>query len=400
MALLTLTLLILGNLASSRGGLAPSSFSAPLHVAAGSVARLDSAVVTVPLNLTQLLAESSRAGSVSADSLSVSESGQPVSFQFDPVAEYDATSNAAGELVLLLDGPTAAGESRNLTLTFGPDKAAHAPIRMRTNVTTHCEDEGEACLQVSTAAQTWKYQLLGGAFSSLLGPDGANWISYKPEGGSNGSYRGVPNLYNGKDTAGGPCCLHPGDNNAVTELLRDGQDTPLRVSLTSTVANATAAHPGTWKVRWDIYPEHATLSVLEAPASAGYWFMYEATPHGAIAPDSQYMFQPDGTKLPLSQRWDKALGKEDYVVIVDPPSQSSIFLAHHEGGALNTEFWPMNDQMTVMGFGRKGLDQLFHGPGHSLSVGIVQRGVDFAPMQQRVRGILEPATCKVGPVIP
>jgi hypothetical protein len=98
--------------------------------------------------------------------------------------------------------------------------------------------------QVETAAQTWKYQLLGGAFSSLLGPDGANWISYKPSGGSNGSYRGVPNLYNGKDKAGAPCCLHPGDNNTKTVLLRGGgSDAPLRVSLESTVARKSLRNP-------------------------------------------------------------------------------------------------------------------------------------------------------------
>ena len=58
----------------------------------------------------------------------------------------------------------------------------------------------------------------------------------------------------------------------------------------------------------------------------------------------------------------------------------------------------MNDQMTVMGFGRKNLEQLLTGPGHSLSLGIVQQGLEFAPMQQRVRGLLNPPRCEVGPV--
>ena len=372
-----------------------TAFSVPLCVAAGKLPRRDGAVVTTAINFTQLLAGASTEGSVAADSLRVSEAGKHVSFQFDPVTDYDAAHNAAGELVLLLSGETAAGASRNITVSFGSTKVLN-PTTPLVNVSTRCDDEGEACLLISTHAQAWKYQLLGGAFSSLLGPDGKNWISYKPSGGSNGSYRGVPNLYNGKDRAGGSCCLHPGDNNSRTAMLRGGRDAPIRVRLESTVANNTAGHAGDWRVWWDIYPEYATVSVKETPAGAGYWFMYEATPHGAIVPDSQYMYQPDGTKLPLSQRWDKALGEEDYVVIADPPSQSSIFLVHHEGGALNTEFWPMNGQMTVMGFGRKNLDQLFHGPGHSLSLGIVQQGLEFPAMQQRVRGIISPPTCKVG----
>lgn len=228
-----------------------TAFSVPLCVAAGKLPRRDGAVVTTAINFTQLLAGASTEGSVAADSLRVSEAGKHVSFQFDPVTDYDAAHNAAGELVLLLSGETAAGASRNITVSFGSTKVLN-PTTPLVNVSTRCDDEGEACLLISTHAQAWKYQLLGGAFSSLLGPDGKNWISYKPSGGSNGSYRGVPNLYNGKDRAGGSCCLHPGDNNSRTAMLRGGRDAPIRVRLESTVANNTAGHAGDWRVWWDI----------------------------------------------------------------------------------------------------------------------------------------------------
>ena len=327
---------------------AGAAFAVPLQVLAGPVARLDGAVVVARLNFTALLAASNCTGSVAAASVLAFENGETVRYQFDPVADFDAAHNAAGELVLLLSGPTDAGTSRALTVTFGAEGAAN-PTLQKVNLTDDCDDEGEACLQIATAAQTWKYQLLGGGFSSLLGPDGANWISYKPSGGSNGSYRGVPNLYNGKDKAGAPCCLHPGDSNTRTRLLRDG---PLRVSLESAVVNRTLNHTGDWRVRVDVYPAHATVTVEETPEPApGYvsprrrapfiessftcvllatachilspsegavlrgghdwqWFMYEDTPHGAISPATQYMYLPNGTKLPLSQRWDTALGED------------------------------------------------------------------------------------------
>ena len=35
-------------------------------------------------------------------------------------------------------------------------------------------------------------------------------------------------------------------------------------------------------------------------------------------------------------------------MIADPESRSSIFLAHHEGGALNTEYWPMVRRAAVL----------------------------------------------------
>ena len=79
----------------SRQEVAPAVlFSAPLHIAAGAVARLDGAVVITTLNFTQMLTASSHTGTVAADSLVVSESGRPASFQFDPVEDYDATVSA------------------------------------------------------------------------------------------------------------------------------------------------------------------------------------------------------------------------------------------------------------------------------------------------------------------
>ena len=53
--------------------------------------------------------------------------------------------------------------------------------------------------------------------------------------------------------------------------------------------------------------------------------------------------------------------------------------------------------MTVIGFGRRGLEQLLRGR-NTLSLGVIQEGLEFAAVQQRVRGIEDPPTCEVGRV--
>ena len=58
--------------------------------------------------------------------------------------------------MLLLSGPTAAGASRTLTVSFGGQKAIN-PTAHRVNLTADCEDEGEACLQVSVASNCFPF---------------------------------------------------------------------------------------------------------------------------------------------------------------------------------------------------------------------------------------------------
>jgi len=54
--------------------------------------------------------------------------------------------------------------------------------------------QGQASLRIVALAATYVYHKQGAGFASLVDPDGRDWISYRSQGGSDGQYRGIPNL--------------------------------------------------------------------------------------------------------------------------------------------------------------------------------------------------------------
>ena len=127
------------------------------------------------------------------------------------------------------------------------------------------EDEGQESYQVITPGATWFYHKLGAGFSSLLDRDGLDWLGYRPQGGSDGKYRGIPNLVHPEGY------FHPGGTKCTTHVLARG---PLKATFQS------QSNDGKWAVRWDVFPTFAWLTVLKV--AHPYWFLYEGTPGGKI----------------------------------------------------------------------------------------------------------------------
>ena len=74
-----------------------------------------------------------------------------------------------------------------------------------------------------------------------------------------------------------------------------------------------------------------------------------------------------------------------------------MFFVHHEGNA--KVYYTPQSTMTVFGFGRDpSLSKFPHGAldgRHTLSLGIVQDGLDFAEQQTRAKGLIHPASVHV-----
>ncbi len=148
--------------------------------------------------------------------------------------------------------------------------------------------EDELGYKIVTPVCTYIYHKECGGFASLLDNEGNDWISYRNYGGSDGAYRGIPNLV--FTSIGGT--FHPGRLGCSSEIICRG---PIKVSIVSTSAQ--------WgfKVRWDIYPEYATMTVLEC--SIGYWFLYEGTPGGNFDEENDYLVLANGETKPANEIW-------------------------------------------------------------------------------------------------
>ena len=201
---------------------------------------------------------------------------------------------------------------------------------------------------ITTPNATYFFQKDAGGFSSLLDVEGNDWISFHPYGGSDGIYRGIPNMVHPDNI------YHPGHSNCISSLVHVG---PLRVTIRSVSKN------GLWECLWQIYPRYARLTLLRN-APEPYWFLYEGTPGGAIDYEKDFSVRSNGVRLPVGQEWqNQDIPAPEWVYFEDSVLDRYIYLVHEEDDVLNDTFWPMQGNMTVFGFGR--------GPGTSKHMTIV-----------------------------
>ena len=342
-----------------------------ISVNAAGYPRKDLHCAVIPIDLSTAVPESIRVVEINHLG-AVIDSG--VAFQYDP---------ADGELVVALHGDTAATASRWYHVyyatsgTFSPP--ATTPLVV---VDPDSSDGGFGSIRAVTPSGTWQYHKTGAGFSSLDDIDGNDWIGWSTANGSDGAYRGIPNL------AFNSGYFHPGGegNPSTTTLASDG---PVRSTLTS------LSEDGKWELRWDIYPAYAQMDVVRRDPDETYWFLYEGTPGGAIDLDSDYSVRPDGTRLPLGTSWTGDLPGQEWVYVEDSVLDRSIYLIQHEPDNHTDSYWQLNGDMTVLGFGRLNLNTYLTAAPNRYTVGLAD-DASFANMEQVIESAYRPMTISSG----
>jgi len=214
----------------------------------------------------------------------------------------------------------------------------------------------------------------------MIDNDGNDWISFRPERGSGGEYRGIPNIR--------PAGFHPGYDNLSTRLLESG---PLKVSWVSETRD------GNWICKWEVYPGFATMTLLKK-GEENYWLLYEGTPAGTLDVDKDYWVRSDGTKMPVSVNWTGILPDPEWVWFGDTDCSRVLFLAKHEHDDNPDQFWQMQGNMTVFGLGRK----LHEDPGTfmkdvpvHLTIGFVE-STDYEQVMKMIRSAVNKPLTEIG----
>jgi hypothetical protein len=315
-------------------------YRVPVTVSAAGYARTDRPAEAA-LNFTQLLTALGSPGTLNASSLRVIEvnSGgtvldSAVVFQFDKDPGYNATSNASGNVALLLSGTTAAGSTRYFHVYFETAAGFVAPVfTNRITVTDNVQDEGQASFLVATQLAQYYYHKQGAGFSSIVDLNGNDWLNYHVGGGSAGEYRGLPNL--------GPFA-HPGYTNATSTLVTNG---PIKAMVSSSSTD------GLYGLTWEFYPRFARLTVTKA--GGPFWLLYEGTPGGSYDPARDFWVRSSGQRSIDNALSVGDIAGPEWVYFGDNLSKRFLFLAHHEDDNLEDQYWNMENNMTVFGFGRQ-----------------------------------------------
>lgn len=203
--------------------------------------------------------------------------------------------------------------------------------------------QGQDSWRVTTPGAVYLYHKEGCGFAALFDTDGNDWISYRPEGGEYGHYRGIPNM--GYNAFG-----HPGYDRGAQSTLTELS--PTHVRITSVSAD------GAWRCQWNIHPEGAVHTIEATPVP--YWWLYEGTPGGHFRPQTNYRLLPGGERLPCDVRDYRPATAARWIGFGDPACGRLLLLCAHTPEAVTDAYWPMGGEggMTVFGFGREDRDGL------------------------------------------
>jgi hypothetical protein len=158
----------------------------------------------------------------------------------------------------------------------------------------------------------------------------------RPGGRSAGEFRGIPNL--GK-------FAHPGYTEGTGSDSRIESAGPLRVRIVS------ERHDRKYAAAWDIFPTYARLTVLKH--GEPYWFLYEGTPAGKLDLRTNFQVTSSGLRRPITETWSGDLPGPEWVYFGDANSPRVLYVVNHAEDDAPDQFWQMDGNMTVFGFGRE-----------------------------------------------
>ncbi len=308
-------------------------------------------VVSLPLNFSELLGLAGSGLPFAPECLRLVEIDSRgrlldamVVFQFDSNQEEATERGTGGVLSWLMRARTGGSAVRRYQLYFSDRSRSCTPVQFEPLV--RIEDagfyRGDRAWRIWTEAAVYYYHRKGSGFASLIDREGNDWISYYPEGGPKGNFRGIPNI--------APAGFHPGpgEGNKESRIVAAG---PLRVRILSETGD------GRWGLFWDVFPWHATMRLFKK-GPPPYWILYEGTPGGEFDLED-YWVDSSGRRFSVApyegvqSAWHGELPDPQWVYFGDPRVQRVLFLYLHEKESAIAEFWHFGrGGMTVFGFGR------------------------------------------------
>ena len=231
---------------------------------------------------------------------------------------------------------------------------------------------------VTTPTATYYLEKQGGGLSSMIDPDGVDWLGFHSKEGSGhkGEYRGFPNA------------IHQQDGNYF-HAMNAGTDLSTSVVNIESVGHVRITFTsgnGKWQGQWDFYPDRCDFTMTKVSPGHRYWIQYEGVPGGEID-DTDFWYRSGNSKR-YGIREDVAgdLAEPEWMAFGDPNSPRVLYLLNRDDDTQPDDY-ANREHMTVFAFGRRGKDKFLTKP-QRFSIGFVE-STDYSTIDQKVRQILD-----------
>lgn len=269
-----------------------------------------------------------------------------------------------------------------LLASLGVNGASPTPGPSTVVFTRDAVDESAghvACYKIATPVATYYLEKSGFGLSSIVDPDGLDWIGFSAKKGSRGlgNYRGFPNAV--FKEAGN--YFHPrweGTEPSTSHVDYAGPD---RVSISGVSEN------GLWKCRFDFFLTHCTFTMTHKPEGHPYWILYEGAPGGKYEDTDWWIVNGDTERHPMTANHEGDIPAPEWIAFGDPKVERVLFLLHHEDDEHPDRFYQMEHTMTVFGFGREGMNKFLTTVPQSVSIGFLET-TDPATIHERMKQLV------------
>lgn len=248
--------------------------------------------------------------------------------------------------LLLTIGCTPTTKEIDVSLSHGPD------------VTAGNLD----CYIITTAMGTYYLEKEGGGLSSMIDPDGVDWLGFHNEEGSGwkGEYRGFPNSIHRQDGSYFHA-LNAGTEPSTSVVEIESED---HVRIVFTSGN------GKWEGRWDFFADRCDFTMTKVSPGYKYWVLYEGVPGGEMD-DTDYWYSSASRESQLiTEKQIGDLPQPEWIAFGDVNSPRMIYLLHHEDDEHPDDYFN-RPYMTVFGFGRSDKGKFLDTP-QTFSIGFIE----------------------------
>ena len=266
-----------------------------------------------------------------------------------------------------------------LLLAFGLGACAtqSAPTVQLTHGTDESAGGGQAYI-VSTPSAVYYLEKEGGGLSSMLDPDGIDWLGFHNEKGSGwkGEYRGFPNAVHRQD----------GNYFHAMNAGTDPSSSVVNIESRQHVRITFTSENGQWQGQWDFYSDRCDFTMSKVSPGYKYWVQYEGVPGGNMDA-TDYWYNSAGSQKHLIEKpFTGDLPAPEWMAFGDQNSPRVLYVLHHEDDDFPDDY-VSRPYMTVLGFGRRDKGK-FLNTVQTFSIGFVE-STGYPAIDQTIRQVLD-----------
>lgn len=246
---------------------------------------------------------------------------------------------------------------------------------------THGIDEsagGDSTYIITTPVATYFLEKKGGGLSSMLDPEGLDWIGFhKKEGsGHKGEYRGFPNAIHKQD----------GSYFHAMNAKTDPSSSVINIETKEHVRITFTSDNQQWKGQWDFYLNRCDFKMSKISDGYKYWIQYEGVPSGEMDSTDYWFSSADKTKHPIVEPQVGDLPAPEWMAFGDAKSPRMLYMLHHQDDDFPDNYVSRPD-MTVLGFGRENKDKYLTTI-QTFSIGFIE-STSYSEIDKAIKMVLE-----------